>query len=266
MSPDSALAAVILGAVQGVTEWIPVSSDGAIATTSRYLFGSSLSEGVRMAFWLHLGTALAATIYFRSAIWRLLRELVSRRGRLTPEMWFLGLATVVGGLVALPLLVYLDQFSAALGGSAMFLVGIMLIATGLVQLRRREPGTRDRTQVTTVDGVMVGIAQGLSALPGLSRSAGTIGVMLARRISGGEALSLSFLMSIPASVAAALYAGIDGGLFVSGSALLGVAVAAAVGLVTLRLLLAAATRINFGKFVLIAGVAVILAAFFEWVV
>lgn len=181
-------------------------------------------------------------------------------------MWFLGLATVVGGLVALPLLVYLDQFSAALGGDAMFLVGIMLIATGLVQLRRREPGTRDRTQVTTVDGVMVGIAQGLSALPGLSRSAGTIGVMLARRISGGEALSLSFLMSIPASVAAALYAGIDGGLFVSGSALLGVAVAAAVGLVTLRLLLAAATRINFGKFVLIAGVAVILAAFFEWVV
>lgn len=68
MSPDSALAAVILGAVQGVTEWIPVSSDGAIATTSRYLFGSSLSEGVRMAFWLHLGTTLAATIYFRSAI------------------------------------------------------------------------------------------------------------------------------------------------------------------------------------------------------
>lgn len=263
MSPDSAVAAVILGVVQGITEWIPVSSEGAIAATSKYLFGSSISEGVRIALWLHLGTALAATIYFRREIWRLFQELIARRGRLTAEMWFLLVATVVGGIVALPLLVYLDDFSTALGGSAMILVGVLLVVTGLVQLRRREPGTRDRSQITTVDGVLVGIAQGLAALPGLSRSAGTIGVMLSRKVGVRDALSLSFLLSIPASVAAALFSGVQGGLFVSGSALLGVSVAAIVGLLTLKLLLAAAVRINFGKFVLIAGVAVIGAAVFE---
>lgn len=263
MTPDSPVGAVILGIVQGITEWIPVSSDGAVTATYTYLFKRPVAEAVRYAFWLHLGTALAATWYFRREIIALLRQFFARRGRLTPKMWFLLVATVVGGVVALPFLIALDEISTLVGGAAMALVGVFLIVTGLIQIPRRRAGTRTREQVTTMDATLTGVAQGLSILPGLSRSAGTIGVLLARKVDAKEAMVLSFILSIPATLAAAVWAGADSGLYLSRNAVIGVAVAAVVGLATLKLLLAAAERINFGKFVLIAGIAIVGAAVWE---
>ena len=98
------------------------------------------------------------------------------------------------------------------------------------------------------------MAQGLAALPGLSRSGLTIAALLGRRVERGEALVLSYLMSIPASLGTGVLALADGGAASTWPALAAAVVACVVGLVTIRALLAFAQRVNLGGFVVAAGV------------
>jgi undecaprenyl-diphosphatase len=107
-----------------------------------------------------------------------------------------------------------------------------------------------------LDAVLTGIAQGLAVLPGLSRSGLTVAILLGRGMDRTEALAVSFLMSIPASLGAALFAGLksDGLRTVEG--VVGAVVAMVVGLASIRLLLYVAHRANFFWFVLLAGVAI----------
>lgn len=263
MTPDSFWGALILGVVQGITEWIPVSSEGAVATTYTLLFDRPVSEAVRYALWLHLGTAGAAIIYFRRELLSLAGEVLTRPTKPSPILRFLIVATVVSVVIGLPILWALDAVSAWLGGAAMGLIGVFLIVTGLMQIYQKRTGERRREDANAADAALTGIAQGLAVLPGLSRSGSTVGVLLARRISPTEALVLCFLLSIPASIGASVFAGADAGLFISRWALVAVLVSGLVGLATLKLLMGLAARVNFGKFVLIAGVAIVGAAVWE---
>jgi undecaprenyl-diphosphatase len=263
MNPDSLLGALVLGVVQGITEWIPVSSEGAVATTYTLLFDRPVAEAVRYGLWLHLGTAAAAVIYFRKELYSLAREVVARRSARSPVLRFLVVATAVSAVVGLPVLLLLDEVSSRAGGAALALIGVFLIVTGLLQLYQNNMGTRSRDEADSKDAALTGVAQGLSVLPGFSRSGSTIAVLLARKVSPKEAMVLSFLLSIPASIGAAVFAGADAGLFVDRWALVGLVVAGVVGLATLKLLVGVAARVNFGKFVLIAGVAIIAAAVWE---
>lgn len=251
------LAAALLGLLQGLAEWLPVSSEGVVTTVSTLVLERSLSEAVTFALWLHLGTAVSALIALRSDVLRLLRELLATRWPLSPFLRYLILATVVSGILRFLLLLSLEEVSALLGASAMLVVGVLTLVTGGILLRRRVTGSRTRHDVSTTDAVLAGLAQGLAVLPGLSRSGLTVAVLLGRRVDRSDALVLSFLMSIPASVGAALYAGLDAGLAFSGEALAAAAVAAVVGLVTIRALLAVARRVNFGLFVLLLGVVIL---------
>jgi len=94
-------------------------------------------------------------------------------------------------------------------------------------------------------------------MPGFSRSGLTVALLLGRRVDRAEALAISFIMSIPASVGAALFAGLDGDGVDLTSGLIGAGVAAVVGFVTIRSLLRLAHRINFSMFVALAGGAII---------
>ncbi len=93
--------------------------------------------------------------------------------------------------------------------------------------------------------MLAGIAQGFAALPGLSRSGLTVSALLARQVDRREALVLSFLMSIPASLGAGLFSAREGGSLEAGSALAAMIVAAVVGLLTIRILLSVVERVNF---------------------
>ena len=106
---------------------------------------------------------------------------------------------------------------------------------------------------TAVDALVAGVAQGLAALPGLSRSGLTVAALLGRRVERGEALVLSYLMSIPASLGAGLFAIVDGGAASTWPTLAAAAVACGVGLATIRAVLAFAQRVNLGGFVIAAG-------------
>ena len=249
-----------MGIVQGITEWIPVSSDGSVTAVASLLFGMTLSEAFLYAMWLHLGTAFAALIVFRKTIQKLASDLFRQPLKPTPLLVFLIATTAISGAIALPIVILVQEASGAIGALAMAVVGTFMIVTGLIQMRQPSSGMRLARDVRPIDGVVAGIAQGLAAIPGLSRSGMTIAVLLARGFDRREALFLSFLMSVPVTFAAGLYGGWKTGISLTAEALAGFVAAFGVGLLTVRALLALAGRVNFGVFVLATGVLLIASA------
>ena len=251
---------VLLGAIQGVTEWLPVSSEGVVAVVYLALFDRPVSEAVAYALWLHAGTALSATVAFRGEILRLFSELVSLPKRPSRLFSYLFIATAVSGVAAFPLLLTLEELSSDVAVSAMALVGTLMLITGGVQLFRPTGGVRGSDDASLADALIVGLAQGVAVLPGLSRSGLTVAALLMRRIDRRGSLMLSFLMSIPASVAAAAYVVIsDGALFGAEEIVAGL-VSFLVGLLTIKGLVGVAERVNFGPFVIAVGVLMIAGA------
>ena len=94
-------------------------------------------------------------------------------------------------------------------------VGILMLITGAVLIKSKSSGTRTRDDVRWPDAILAGIAQGLAALPGLSRSGLTVSALLWRGVDRREALTLSFILSIPASLGAGLYAALSSGYYAS---------------------------------------------------
>ena len=252
--------AILLGVIQGVFEWLPVSSEGLVAAAYSALEARPLDEAVNYALWLHLGTVPSVVVVFWKDLVRAVREFLARPTRPSSFPSFLIVAVAVSAVIGFPILLALQELSDALGAAAMGVVGALLLVTGFVQLRRNESGTRDRTKLTTTDGLLAGVAQGVAVLPGLSRSGMTIAVLLGRRIDRREALVLSFLMSIPAGLGAGIYAAFDSEFTLSTEAFVATSVAFVVGLVTIKGLLAIAQRINFGLFVVLVGVTVLAGA------
>ena len=303
--------AAVLGFLQGLVEWLPVSSEGVVAGVYALIFDASLDDAVRFALWLHVGTVPSVLIALRRDIMDIVREFLTRPHTPSPTLRFLVVATLVSGVVGLPLLLALSDISSLGGTAATGLIGCFMLVTGYVQLRRREesdehvreelnlvdsllvgvaqglsviPGLSRsgmtvatllrpregsdehvREELNLVDSLLVGVAQGLSVIPGLSRSGMTVAVLLSRRVDAKRALTLSFLLSVPASLAASIYVGIDSGLVFEWDAILAAGVAFVVGLVTIRGLMAVAMRVNFGWFVVAMGAFMMAGAFIAWV-
>ena len=252
--------AILLGVIQGVFEWLPVSSEGLVAAAYSALEDKSLDEAVNYALWLHLGTVPAVVALFWRDLVSAIREFFARPTRPSAFPSFLIVAVAVSAVIGFPLLLALQEISDVLGATAMGVVGVLLLVTGFVQLRRNETGARDRTALTATDGLLAGLAQGVAVLPGLSRSGMTLAVLLGRSIDRREALVLSFLMSIPAGLGAGIYAAIDSDISLRSEALVATLVAFVVGLVTIKVLMAFAQRINFGIFVVLVGGAIVIGA------
>ena len=257
--------AALLGFVQGVAEWLPVSSEGVVAAIQTLAFGADAADAVAFSLWLHLGTALAALAALRKDAAEIARSVLRDPAHPTRAAAFLAVATLTSAPLGLALLAGLGGFSERLGGLAMALVGALMVVTGVLLLRgRRGGGARTREDVGALDAALVGAAQGLAALPGLSRSGLTVSALLWRGVDRREALSLSFLLSVPASAGAGLYAALDSGLQTSPAALLALAVSAAVGFVSVRALMGLARRVNFGWFALAAGATIAAGGTWTW--
>ena len=255
--------AALLGLLQGITEWLPVSSEGATTAVYSFFFDRSLSEAIAFALWLHIGTAFSALIALRSEVRVIINDVVSSPLKPSPMIAYLVVATVISALVGFPLLLAVEELSGRVGAVSMGLVGLLMFITGGLQLRRPRSGARCRQDISPIDAVFAGLAQGFAVLPGLSRSGLTVAALLARQIDRREALVLSFLMSIPASLAAGIYVSINSGVLTSGSAILAAVIACVVGFVTIRGLLAVAERVNFAAFVIIVGAAILLGAIWQ---
>ena len=255
--------ALLLGTLQGVAEWLPVSSEGLVTAVYTLVVDRSLSEAVGMSLWLHLGTALSALAAFRSEVASVARDVLRTPRSMAPVSKFFVVATVVSAPIGLLLLVGLEGFSERAGGLAMSAVGVLMLVTAALLHVGRSSRRRGRGDVSWLDAALTGIAQGIAALPGLSRSGLTLAALLGRGIDRKDAITLSFLMSIPVSIGAGLYAGVRSGAHTSPEAGVALIAASVVGYVSIRALLNLAQRVNFGLFVAIAGVVIIAGGLWQ---
>lgn len=269
------IAALILGAVQGATEWLPISSEGVLTLIQLHLWGRPFGTAISFAIWLHLGTLIAAIVYFRHELLRLLaslRDWVLRRPQLAPiERGFLSyllIATLITALVGAPLLA-LSLQAQLISVLATVLIGTLLIITGLIQRYAPRLGRRTLAHLSWRDAVWVGLAQGLAAMPGLSRSGLTIAALLLRGYEETAALRISFIMSIPVIFGAQFLLELLALADATGeasvgwhAALAGVFSAAIVGWLTIAALMRLALRLPFWAFAIALGALSLIAALF----
>ena len=187
--------ALLLGLLQGVTEFLPVSSSGHLALAQMLIPGFN-QPGVVFDAMLHVGTAFAVVWFERNQLRRWLGSATGRR-----LLGLLVLGTLVTAVVALPL-----RHLAEGAFTRPMLVGWFLIITGLVvgSTRFLAGGTRGEGGTTWRQVLIMGLAQGLAIFPGLSRSGLTITAGLAGGLERGWVARFSFLLSVPAIAGATL--------------------------------------------------------------
>ena len=225
--------ALLLGLAQGATELLPVSSSGHLVLLG-ILLGTD-GDPFFVIGWLHLATGLAVVGYWRRLYWRALRG-IWRAGPCRRFLMRYLAAQAATGVVGLPLLLVVSEWGAAPG-----LVGAGMLVNAVVLLlapRRGHPGGYDDDgQLPVLDwrtAVLVGLTQGVAALPGLSRSGLTMAAGLGAGQSAEDAARLSFLLAGPAMLGAAVFGvGVssDGVLSYTGASAAAVAFAAALGAV-----------------------------------
>ena len=203
---SSWLLGIVLGIVQGVSEWLPVSSKTQVIIASTYLFGLTFNEAYALGLFLEAGTFIAASYYFRHEVWKVLLALVGKgdeEGRLLLK--FLLVVTVFTGIVGVALYATVQSVSGPALGLPMIVLGCILIGDGLLITfaRGRYVPTKGLRDLSMKELVLLGVIQGISALPGVSRSGVTVSAMLLLGVNPRDAFRLSFLALIPASIGAA---------------------------------------------------------------
>ncbi|MEE8398462.1 MAG: undecaprenyl-diphosphate phosphatase [Desulfobacterales bacterium] len=243
------LQAILLGAIQGLTEFLPVSSSGHLVVLQN-IFGLHEPE-LLFDISLHVGTLVAVCVVFREDIVAILKDLARLPVACKPSggfravyaenanirmAWLIVAGSIPTGILGL----CFHRMVEDIFGTVQ-IVGLMLMVTGTflwLTRYRRQPG-RAIDRMTTVDALCIGLAQGLAIMPGISRSGATIAVMLFLGLDRQLAGRYSFLLSIPA-ILGALALNIDGGIQTGmslGSIIAGTVIAGIVGYVALIALL-----------------------------
>jgi len=199
--------AIVLGLVQGLTEFLPISSSGHLRIVPA--FAGWDDPGAAFTAVIQLGTMAAVVLYFRADLIRIARAWTaslrdpSRRAELDSRLgWYLILGTV-------PIVIFGVAFSHQIenGARDLYLIGTMLILLGLVLLVAEKVSRRERdlSTITRRDAIVVGFAQALALIPGVSRSGATITAGLFLGMDRVSAARFSFLLSIPAVVLSGVY-------------------------------------------------------------
>ena len=249
--------AILLGIIQGVAEWLPVSSEGMLTFAMIHFFGKTFGEAVVYALWLHIGTMLAAIIYYRKEVQEISKDVFSWKfSSLTKFLFFATLASLaIGGTLYFLGLELLE--GATIG--ATILIGVALLVTGVLQLQKKQQlGTKEPS---IKDSLVAGALQGLAVLPGISRSGTTTATLLMQKYGSEQALRLSFLMSIPLVLASSIALVLFEEVLFSAAALVAVLVSFIVGLLTIDVFVKIARKVNFAYFCLVFGCIIIIAAF-----
>jgi undecaprenyl-diphosphatase len=197
------LDAAILGLIQGLTEFIPVSSDGHLSAAEMLMpeFGQ---VGLLFDVLVHVGTLTAIFIYYRKLLAEEVTGLFARDVAERRRAWRLALlllvATIPTGIVGLLMKPYVEttKLDPRFVGAMEILTGLYLLVSAF-----RRSGTKDRETMPYLDAFVIGVVQGFAVLPGLSRSASTIAFGLLLGLVARWAADFTFLLAIPAILGAA---------------------------------------------------------------
>jgi undecaprenyl-diphosphatase len=198
---------IILGIVQGLTEFLPISSSAHLRIVPAFLGWED--PGAAFTAVCQLGTEAAVLIYFRHELWSIvtkwLRALRDPRLRSHPDVrlgWFLIVATIPIGILGF---IFRDQIET--GARNLWLIGTVLIVFALILGYADRVGRHEREieQLSRRDGVLIGLAQSFSLIPGVSRSGATMSAGLVLGLERPAAAQFSFLLAIPAVVASGLF-------------------------------------------------------------
>ena len=195
--------ALLLGLLQGLTEFLPVSSSGHLVIAQHFLPGFD-QPGLAFDIMLHLGTMIAVLLYFRREVGLMLVSPLRQGPEARTYRKMLGLILLASVPTALIGLGFKDFFEGLFEN--LQLVAVMLLVTGVLLFlaeRFRRPG-RKEGQLTISDALVVGTVQGLAIIPGISRSGSTISTLLLKGVDGETAARFSFLLALPAVFGAAL--------------------------------------------------------------
>lgn len=206
--------AIVLGIVQGITEFLPISSSGHLILLP-WLFGWD-EPGLMFNVGVHIGTLAAVVIYFRRDLFAMTLALprgIVNRDPLRDPMSFLAVIIIIGSIpaaiVALTLGGRIESFfHTGEGGTlAIVVIACLLMAVGLLMALAERVADQRRPieSISTRDGVMIGVAQALALFPGVSRSGSTITAGLFLGLRREAAARFSFLLGVPAVVGAAVF-------------------------------------------------------------
>ena len=257
--------AVILGLVQGIAEFLPISSSGHLAILQN-LFNMSNIEGGHMFFdvLLHFGTLIAICFMYWTDITAMVREIIevltgkkktpSVPGKRKGYPAFRMFCLIVVATLPLFLILPVNDYIEGLSDRTMF-IGFALILTGLMLFvsDKMKPGTKTEKNMRFSDALIIGLCQCVASIPGLSRSGTTITAGIATGQNRSYAVKFSLLMSIPAVLGAtglelvkAIKAGIDASLIPA--YIVGMVAAMVSGIFAIGLLRLVAKKHKFGGF------------------
>ncbi len=243
--------AAILGIIQGITEWLPVSSEGqSILFMIRYI-NISPEDTISLAIFLHLGTMFAVLIKFR-------KEFLATLNPDSGLLRILVITAACSGVTGIPCYLALKHTFTS-GEGTTLLIGVMLILTGIIlSLPSRRNAHRTREEITTKDLVITGLVQGFAILPGISRSGITITTLLLRNVEQKSALAISFLISVPVVLGAML---LDIGSITEvqpTNILIMFVTSFIAGYITMDILIRFAERVNFSLFCIALGAVTVI--------
>ncbi|MCL2620323.1 MAG: undecaprenyl-diphosphate phosphatase [Defluviitaleaceae bacterium] len=191
----SLLEAIILGLIQGLSEFLPVSSSGHLLVFHE-LFGITAEDNLTFIIVLNMGSLVPLLYTFRKDIWGLIKKPFQK-------------TTLLLVIATIPLVVTTLLFEGFIE-SAFFTVqflpfGFILTGVALLLSDKLKKNTKNMDKLGVVDVVVIGCAQALAVIPGISRSGSTITTTMARGINRESAAKFSFLMSIPAAIGAMVF-------------------------------------------------------------
>lgn len=195
---------IILGIVQGLTEFLPVSSSGHLVIFQKLLKFND--PGVLFEITVHLGTLIAVIVYFRQDIWKIIRSIFIWQKDASEEikrshslLFHLIIASIVTAIIGFA---FKDMFESFFENT--LLVGLMLIVTGIILFISDKIKRTDKTKMSVPSSLLVGFAQSIAIIPGISRSGATITTGIFTGRTRDLATRFSFLLFIPAIIGATL--------------------------------------------------------------
>ena len=260
----NAIQALILGAVQGLTEFLPVSSSGHLLVLEK-VFG--IAPDLTLNILLHMGTLVAIFVVYWKRIWNMVMHPVKS------ELRWLVVATIPAVIAAL-LIDFDDAFEGKFIVWSFYLTSIVLVAGTAANKWRRRTRSQHK-QIGLRDALAMGCMQAVAILPGLSRSGSTISGGMASGLSRKRAADFSFLMSIPAILGSAVLDLKDvlfdgaGGALSPVPTILGVLAAAVFGLIAIKGFLALIRKVSMNVFAIytfVLGTVLLLNNYvFHWI-